>query len=344
MLQTEKTIKESLSTIEDTKQSFRNNILKFGVPYLDDSLSGITPNDFIVLAGYTGGGKSELAVSIAINAARSNQKDVLFFALEAHKDEIALRFLYKELTRLYWLDNKESKREYNYQSWVTGKSSFLDIYEEQAKKNLQLINNLKVIYTGEFFKLEDFELAIAGKTKNHFSLVVVDHLHYFDLDGANENQELHKIVKTLRNVFLEKEIPLILVSHVRKKDNRSMQIVPSSDDLHGTSNISKVATKIITLASGYGVNVENSDRTQYLGKGFSTFIKIVKNRLGQHPLEYIALTKFNSLKNEYSDCYVLGKQKTEDKELIFTPIDNFQIPFWAEREAWNINNVVLRKK
>lgn len=346
MMIEEKSISDSISSVQETKDGFQKNILSFGISYLDDALSGITPNDFIVLAGYTGGGKSELAVSIAITAARSNpNKDVLFYALEAHKNEITLRFLYKEITRLYWIDKKDkATNNYNYQSWVTGKAVFLDEYEYQAKENLRNLHNLKVIYTGEFFKIQDFETSFMGNTKNHYSLVVLDHLHYFDTEGANENQALHSIVKTLRNIFLEKEIPLILVSHVRKKDSRSPQIVPSSDDLHGTSNIAKVSTKIITLASGYGVNIEHNERTQHIGKGFATFIKIAKNRLGQHPLEYIALTKFNSLKNEYSENYVLGKQKIEDKEIIFKTIDHFEIPFWAEREVWNTNHVVTKKR
>lgn len=346
MIIKEESINQSLISVQETKEGFQENILSFGISYLDDALSGITPNDFIVLAGYTGGGKSEMAVSIAMSAARSNpDKDVLFFALEAHKNEITLRFLYKEMTRLYWSANKETaSSNYNYQSWVTGKSKFLDEYEQQAKENIKKINNLKVLYTGEFFTIEDFQDSMMGNTKNYYSLVVLDHLHYFDIDGANENTALHNIVKTLRNIFLKKEIPLVLVSHVRKKDNRLPQIVPTSDDLHGTSNISKVATKIITLASGYGVNIATNDRTQNMGKGFSTFIKIAKNRLGQHPLEFIALTKFNSLKNEYSDSYVLGKQATEDKELIFKPIDNFDIPFWAESESWNKKNAVTKRK
>lgn len=342
----QRTLAESDQDFDALRESFIANKISFGISFLDDALDGILPQDFIVLAGYTGGGKTEMAVNIALNAARALPlKDVLFFALEAGKDEIYARMLYKELTRIYFLDPLKNESKFNYQNWITGKTKIFEKYEQQARNNLKNITNLKVVYGGEFYKLENFEADMGGITKDSTSLVIVDHLHYFDTDGGNENQELYKIVKNLRSMFLEKSIPIILISHVRKRDLKYPSLVPSSDDLHGTSNISKVATKIITLGAGFSsAAVGVTDRIQYLGKGLSTFIKVQKNRLGQDSLPFVALIKFSGLTNSYSDGYVLGKQKTENKEIGFEEITNFEIPFWAENEVWNKNHVVTKKR
>lgn len=330
---------EQDSRLEETIKSNKDGAVSFGINYLDDSLGGILPSDFVVVAGYTGGGKTEMCIHTALHVAKQNQsKEVFFFALEASKNEIYLRCLYKEITRLHFLDSEKNKSEFNYQSWITGGSDFLNKYLDTARSELRKIKNLRVIYGGEFYTLEKFKIDMMGISSRDVSLVVVDHLHYFDIEGSNENSEIYKIVKEMRALFLEKEIPLVLVSHVRKKDSKTLSLTPSSDDLHGTSNIAKVSTKIITLAGAFDTLLIDSDgnlRSTQLGKGLGTFIKIAKNRLGQHAGGLYAFVKFNSLKNDYSKNYTLGTTVVEDKKLVYKELSRMDIPFWAKGEVWN---------
>ncbi len=78
--------------------SFAQSMIPFGVQYLDRALSGIFPNDLIIVGAATGAGKSELATTIAIHNAELGNR-VAFFALEAHHGEIELRTKFKLYAR-----------------------------------------------------------------------------------------------------------------------------------------------------------------------------------------------------------------------------------------------------
>lgn len=326
----------------------RNSIggLSFGVSYLDDALISIARDDLILIGGRSGGGKTELAVHIAnVNAAAGHQ--VCFFALEAKKKEISHRILYKKVVQKYFEDPYRVKEQHiSYSRWINGRlQEVLGRYHARARQDLDALTNLDIRYSKQLYTLQDFEkdfLSVRFKAK----LIIIDHLHYFGLDDGNENAEYKKIVTTIRNMALEYRVPIILVSHIRKADHRFATLVPEQEDFHGSSDIIKVATKAITIASGRGKKLFKCrlslDPTDASGesmdrnlapleiKHLPSFMKTVKNREAGETMWTTALLQFNPRDNTYGSRYYVGEQKSEKGEAAFVAYPDSEIPLWAE--------------
>src|SRR5260370_28623086 len=83
---------EALDWIEDSLQSNRRSLIKFGLPELDGALYPIEPGNQIVIAASTGGGKTALACQAAL---RSGVPCVIF-SLEMHSRSLIVRMLSSE--------------------------------------------------------------------------------------------------------------------------------------------------------------------------------------------------------------------------------------------------------
>lgn len=66
--------------------------IKYGIEELDDFTGGIRPGELVLLAGFTGSGKSHMATSLTWNAMLSG-KNVLMFTTETTREEMEIRVL-----------------------------------------------------------------------------------------------------------------------------------------------------------------------------------------------------------------------------------------------------------
>ena len=82
--------------IDASERAYKNEDviagLATGLTDLDNILGGLAPGAFVVLAGRTSMGKTDLAVNIALNMARAGETN-LFFSLEMNGEQIAQRAL-----------------------------------------------------------------------------------------------------------------------------------------------------------------------------------------------------------------------------------------------------------
>jgi hypothetical protein len=120
------------------------------------------------------------------------------------------------------------------------------------------------------------------------------------------------------------EKPVICVAHLRKKNNmfKKARLVPTLDDFHGSSELTKIATKALFLAPARDVQVE---------PGFAaTYMHVAKDRnSGRCP--YVACVKFDYSSWEYAPKYKLGDLSVDGTE--FEVIDEEAIPHWARSES-----------
>lgn len=298
-----------------------SQVSPFGVSYLDDALRGILPNDLIVIGARTGRGKTELATSIAINAA-ARSREVAFYALEADRWEIHRRLKYRKLAQLYhahYAGTSGARPFPRYRDWlVQGYVAEWDAIEKIAEEELTRdAATLRLIYRGEKFTVKDFTEEFAG-VSNEADLVVIDHLHYFDL-GENETEGLKRAIHAIRSASICRGKPVILLAHLRKHDRKSEKTLPDLEDFHGHSDIVKVATTVILLAPSKHSTVG----------AFPTYFHVAKARSAADATPFVGVHGFDFKTNSYTEKYFLERASfLTDPEAIDDPS---QFPEWAKR-------------
>jgi len=299
--------------------------LEFGVSFLDEALLGIQKNDLILLGAPSGAGKTELATHIAYTNALQKKK-VVYFALEAEKYEIELRATYKQKALSYY---RAGGKEYtSFDTWMQGKCGHIDSDEQVVSPIAK--NYLTTRYVNGTYSIDNFLLDYT-EIVNSSDLVILDHIHYFDLETTNENKEYKEIIKKIRTEVLEYGKPIIVISHIKKRDRRFPTLAPDQEDFHGTSDLVKIATKVISISPQYDFQIfqhmPGGAEVHVQADNF-TFMRVAKNRRNGSVCRYISATKYDHRTNAYHQSYYLGTQKTKDKQTIFLTEESS--PQWAK--------------
>lgn len=307
--------------------------LRFGVTFLDESLGGIAPRDLIVVGARTGSGKTQLITRIA---SANEGKRIALFALEAEMSEIERRAKYHLAYALAQAAGEDIKGV-DYDRYISNQAPQLDKHDDRAtrlaKKQLA---GLRTYYrvSGDFGVDElERKMVSAAKTSD---LIILDHLHYVDIDGGkNEHTELAKVIKRIRDIALGYGVPIVVVAHLRKRmgADRS-KLVPEIDDIHGASEISKVATSVITFGP---VEVEYASRPPWEGSKDSpksagkvvwpTIFRVGKHRREGSRTRYAGITFFDPAKGHYEGSYALGALRASDSEWLQLSPERY--PGWA---------------
>jgi hypothetical protein len=295
--------------------------LSFGVSYLDDVFGGLFPNDVILLGSYTGRGKTELAVHIALFNVLQ-KKAVYFFALEAEPLEIERRIKYQIIADKFFKHRAEFPKtlHLNFPDWYTCKyGNVLDGLEEQADEEMQNLCSLHTYYrTYGDFRVEDFS-RLAMAIQDRADLIILDHVHFLDSD-LEENSALKDQVKKIRDDALLLGKPILLLAHLRKPQFKGKALVPDIADFHGSSDLTKIATKVFTIGQGSNIHSEsNLD---------CTFFHASKNRLNGSVNKYVGVMTFDNERRKYQDFYCIAKLDRSHENLEF--LSASQKPRWAK--------------
>ena len=91
---------------------------------------------------------------------------------------------------------------------------------------------------------------------------------------------------------------VIVIAHLRKRDLRYSPPMPTADDFHGSSDITKIPTKVVVLARA----PRNDQAPPHL---WGTYMQVLKERMdGFRP--WIGVSGFDVRKREYLPEYRLG--------------------------------------
>lgn len=311
--------KIAVSQIEKTRGR-RSTLLSFGVNYLDDSLDGILPNDLILIGAGSGAGKTELCCSIARHNVERGKR-VHYLALEAEYGEIENRILYQMISNNFYNDvDRPRNVKLYYNKWLLGDyGNDIEKYEgEAASEFMRKFTSLFTFYKDKDFNSESLINSVMFAA-DETDLVILDHVHYMDWDDANENLALKSIAKTARDLSLSFGKPIILVSHLRKRDKWQDEMCPGLEEFHGSSDLYKIATKAFTIAAG-----------NYIGSGkYETYFRIVKNRISGSVTRFMGKSIYKPSEGRYENSYEIGKsnQKRGDD---FECINESERPDWAK--------------
>lgn len=314
----------SLAERED-RANIGKNQLCFGIEFLDDALCGILWDDLILLGAPSGLGKTQLCCNIAL-ANLEHGKKVHYIALEASRHEIERRLKFPLVLERFLADpSRPSVQEkINYTGWLLGHyDAILEPYNAAADEFFeQAFRDLYLLYKPDKFGVSELIEAVLYCSADT-DLIIIDHVHFFDFDDDNENRAMKQIAKTVRMLALEEQKPIVLVAHLRKRDKQNEELVAGLDEFHGSSDLYKIATKVITFSAGR-ITTEGS---------YETFFRIPKNRLDGGVTRFIGKEFFSPRKGGYEKGkYQIGWAGRPRKEG-FAEVDPSLLPSWAKRKS-----------
>ncbi len=302
-----------------------DSLCTYGIECLDNALFRILKNDLIVIGADTGSGKSELSLHIAQHNAK-NGKTVGVYYLEGGEDEAMRRLKWKQISAEYY--KNPDAEPISYQEWVCNSCSNPELKAVEAKvyeDNKDIYKDKLYFFPSDSdFNLDKFIMSLLDFTewiegKLHLDLIIIDHLQYFSLGSENkEIKEVTKILKEVKRITEYYNVPIILVSHLRKRGKNPG--LPTQEDFYGSGNIAKISSTSILLSKK-----REDDFQQGI---FPTYINIAKSRVGI-PSTYAFLTNFNLNIRAYEkdyDIYRINEEGFASSE----PLAQEKLPRWAE--------------
>ncbi len=307
------------SKIEKGNRPRKAEVLQLGVHFIDDAVIGFIPDDFVLIGAYSGMGKTQLCCNIA---QANPSKRVHIFALEAGEFEIERRLKYNIIKRMYYADlTRPTIKDFRYRRWLLGEfDEDLKCYERDAQEEYEFnYRNLHVMYKKNSFDVADLTRSVL-EISDHTDMIVIDHAHYFDFGNESDNTALKEIAKTCRTLALEMRKPVVLAAHLRKKDRTNTELIPGIDEFHGSSDLSKIATLVITMSQG-SVTAD---------KCFETFFRVAKDRHGGEIIRYVGQEVFNPKIGSYEKGrYKVGWVADQERGEPFKELDREHYPEWG---------------
>lgn len=177
----EKTELAYLTEFEEDAMEFIKNEGKYmgistGYPNVDNLMGSFLPGELFTIGGDTGHGKSLLAMNIAQNVYKKEGKPVLLVNLELTRNQAVQRF-------------------YN----LSG--------EDHDYAGIMVQRAPAVNY-------RDIDILMLKAKEEGACLVIIDHLHFFSRSSKDATSELSRIMKHFKECAVERDLPVILLSHV----------------------------------------------------------------------------------------------------------------------------------
>lgn len=310
-----------LDGLPEKMEALNDARIPWGLSFLDDCLGGVYPDDLIVIGAGTGVGKTELAFQTALAGVDSGLDPVVLYALEAEFGEVSSRLAFKELAK------RVKNKRMDFAGWWRGawKQETREHWDEVQAALEPRLSKLHTLYKSGEFGNAELVKQLEG-VANTAKMVVLDHVHVIDHDDRRELAGQTKTMRILRDFALVSHIPVVAISHVRKKSQYERnRIMPTRDDLHGSSNLSKPATGIIMVARDW----QGGRPEPHLSP---TFIKVDKDRRGRET-PFVARMYYDMSAGVYLPDYRLGTIQWRDRQLQWEPVPPRKLPYWAVREV-----------
>lgn len=207
---------------------------------LDSNTSGLQKSELIIIASRPSMGKTAFVTNIALHVGLRELKTVLFFSLEAKKEQLMMRMLCSE-------------GEIDAQRIKTG-----EIGEHEFPKLTQALARLgdSSIYIDDTARAINAE-AICDKAKSFHEevapvdLIVID---YIQLIGSRKNvsaehrsQELSQISRNLKALARELDVPVVVLSQLSRAVENRFDKRPLLSDLRDCGSLEDDADLVLFI-------------------------------------------------------------------------------------------------
>lgn len=202
-------------------------VVKTGLPSLDKLIGGFEKGELITLGGYSGGGKTTLALNIATNVAKEGWK-VVYFSLEMTKTEMHKRLVCSS----------------------TGVSDFANMSPGDFNRLIEASKSLEHDLPLEFADDSDTtveKIAAVCAGKKDLGLVVIDHLHILKSDKQFKDQYALLTYLSRRTKILAQDlnVPVLLLSQMNRANVARETKEPTMSDLRGSGSIEQDSNLVI---------------------------------------------------------------------------------------------------
>ena len=209
------------------------NPIPTGFKSLDKVITGLNRSDLILLAARPGMGKTSFALDIAKHTAVNQKKTVAFFSLEMSRDQIATKLLSSEAmverTKIF-------TGEFSDEEWIR----IIRAGDVLSKYDIYL-DDTPGITVGE----------IRSKLRRlkNIDFVVVDYLQLMSSGDKNNNhvQEISEIIKSLKKLAKEFNIPVLCVSQLSRSPEQRDDHRPMISDLGESVSIAQDSDVVLLL-------------------------------------------------------------------------------------------------
>lgn len=218
-----------------------------GLADLDKLLGGLQRSDMVVMAGRPGMGKTSLALSMALQAARQWKKRVAIFSLEMSDEQLVQRLVSAETgidsqrLRLGNIRADEWPTFYQAIRLLSETSIFLD--DTPAISALDLRSKARRLHA-----------------EHGLDMIIVDYLQLMrgSSQGRNENrqQEISFISRSIKSLARELNVPILALSQLSRQVESRHDKRPMLSDLRESGSIEQDADVVLFI---YRDEVYNPD-------------------------------------------------------------------------------------
>lgn len=190
-----------------------------GFPELDKLTSGWHPGELILLAAHPSTGKTTMALHIAKTAAKAGYATIVY-SPDMPGEQLADRWLQSELPADTNRKTTVSKSEIEKAYAVARHLSELPLY----------VNDSANIDTAQIYSS-----ALIMQSKGKCNFIVIDSVQQCEADTdfyrQDREQETEQIIRKMKAIAMELQIPVVLVSQLRRKPEQASLAKPCLADL-----------------------------------------------------------------------------------------------------------------
>tara|TARA_Y100000310_G_C20669993_1_gene809705 strand:- start:95 stop:1423 length:1329 start_codon:yes stop_codon:yes gene_type:complete len=249
-----------------TKNTFEqidshNNLIPFGIEFMDKSQGGMTRQELTVIGGRPGHGKSTLMINIVRKLIKQEFK-VMLFNREMSNTEMMKKLIVVESKDL----NYERVRKHNIN----------DKEKKQIEKTIKDINN-RYNNLIMFDNIKTLPETIHEVNKHKPDIIIDDYIQLIDMNQYKSPQRRHEIETIMYEYkWLCKSMnaSAILISQLNREIERRDDPVPQMSDFAESGAIEQTAEMAAFVYYPYNVDPEINDK-------YESKIVIAKARYGK---------------------------------------------------------------
>ena len=213
-----------------------NNGLKTGISDIDKIIGGFVEDEFIIIAGRPGMGKTAFCLQVARYNALINKIPVLIFSIETGKTTLSARILFSEARVSY----EAVMNNYLPQEAMPGIHVTADAVSESE------------IYIDDTagISINHIEAVTESYVKNHgIKLVIIDHigLVHNPNHGRSRHEELSEISKRIKACGKRNKVPVIAVCQLSRSVESRKPPIPMLSDLRESGSLEEDTDKVMFL-------------------------------------------------------------------------------------------------
>lgn len=212
--------------------------VKTGIRGIDAHIGSMEPGNLVIIAGRPSHGKSALACTIAINAARAGKR-VLWFTMEMDAVETARRIV----SQISGIDNRKFKTRALQGMTEDERGRYIAAYERVARMGLHVSD-----VTNQT-PLDIWRTAQGVKAVDGLDLIIIDYIGLMSAGSRkkeNRVQEVSYITRMLKNMAGALQVPVLALSQLNRANDKENRM-PRLSDLRDSGSIEQDANVVMLI-------------------------------------------------------------------------------------------------